>query len=100
MRMRNQKYLMEIKTLRETVQMLKENILSAQSSKSREVFASINHQFNDELEKKIQSLEAKLRDVEDEKISLAEQLRQNNLNQSMIEYKMIQTSQHQKGKVR
>jgi hypothetical protein len=32
--------------------------------------------------------------VEDEKISLAEQLRQNNLNQSMIEYKMIQTSQH------
>jgi hypothetical protein len=73
--------------------MLKENISVIESTKNREVFNSVNNQFNEELENKVYSLEAKLRKVEDEKIGLEEQLKQNKLNQSMAEYKFIRNEQ-------
>jgi hypothetical protein len=45
--MRCQKYEVEIKTLNETIQMLKENISVIESTKNREVFNSVNQQFNE-----------------------------------------------------
>ena len=61
---------MEIKTLTETVQMLKENISVIESTKNKEVFHSLSHHFNEELEAKVTTLEAKLRRTEEDKISL------------------------------
>ena len=46
---------MEIRTLSETVQMLKENITIIESNKNKEVFHSIS-QFNEELENKAYGL--------------------------------------------
>lgn len=40
---------MEVKTLTETISMLKENISVIESAKNREVFNSVSHQFNEEL---------------------------------------------------
>jgi hypothetical protein len=64
------------------------------------VFHSISNHFNEELESKVFALEGKLRRAEEEKIAFEEQLKQNKLNQSMVEYKLIRSEQNEKGRVR
>jgi hypothetical protein len=83
MQMQCQRYQVEIKSLTETVQMLKENLTLMESAKSKEVIHSLSNHFNDELEGKVSLLEGRLRRAEEEKIALEEQLKQLKLNQSM-----------------
>ncbi len=100
MQMQAQRYQLEIKSLSETVQMLKENLSIMESAKSKEVIHSLSNHFNDELESKVSLLEGRLRRAEEEKIALEEQLKQLKLNQSMAEYKFIRSEQNEKGRVR
>lgn len=100
MQMQCQRYQLEIKSLTETVQMLKENLTIMESAKSKEVIHSLSNHFNDELEGKVSLLEGRLRRAEEEKIALEEQLKQLKLNQSMVEYKFIRSEQTEKGRVR
>lgn len=100
MQMQCQRYQLEIKSLTETVQMLKENLTIMESAKSKEVIHSLSSHFNEELEGKVSLLEGRLRRAEEEKIALEEQLKQLKLNQSMVEYKFIRSEQTEKGRVR
>lgn len=97
---RCQHYEMEVKTLNETVAMLKENIAAMEATKNKEfVFNSIT-QFNEELENKVYSLESKLRKTQEEKIELEEALKKHRLNQSMTEFQLMKNEKNEKGKVR
>ena len=58
------RYELEVKSLRETISMLKENISSIESAKNNQMFTSMS-QFNEELEQKVSHLEAKLRKVQE-----------------------------------
>jgi hypothetical protein len=56
MQMQCQRDQIEIKSLTETVQMLKDNLTLIESAKSKEVVHSLSNHFNDELEGKVSTL--------------------------------------------
>ena len=84
--LRCNKYEVEKNNLHEQIHILNDNISSIEI-KNKELLTSVS--FSEELESKIMKLENKLRRAEEEKIDLEEQVRNNQVNQTMAEYNIF-----------